>query len=687
MNHAVLLKKNLLRFSVFFVLLGSATQPSFALTTPERTAQITQEFATTIKRLSDRSTGIAPSHYGHPGYESLSFLYDITVNAMILKVAGQQKSAEKIMDYFASRLEIPVDVVMRKQDSNKIYGILKVFKTENKAVGFVNSINLGSGHDEGRGELEFLTTPGPVSFMIMAFLQINKEKYQAVAEKLGLTMLAMQRDDGAIFDGDRFTQKVHTEPHVDAANAFYQLYEVTKDPKWKDAADRAAQWFKANVFIPKNKQIYQGIWENGPNDIFATDVYSWTMAGRFGDFFTIEELEGITETMLSKCLSRVNVELPGGIRKSIIMTDFADSQDYRIKSQRNGFHPMGSPEWSGGVILALQKNAVRFWENGYQGKARFYKAMAELLEREVLKSGYYVKKMLMFPYATGQGIEVGHGWKTPYFYVKSLKTPVRGGSLVGGWPIFPLNGFNPFILNDKYMLTYQTIDLSEMYETKASRYIDQIVSKHTFKEDVVTKIKIDKRDQIVEPGQFNKVAWKAFNKRNFKEAIHWAGRVIDDPKWVELARREEKLKAKELGGIVDYPWGKTYKNNDHPLHAEIWKYPLLNEVGAAMWLLAASYYEMGNMDKAKFWLKRIVLEVPHHQIADVVINPETGKRDLIDGYWNAVISWVYNPAGSTRDTKMGKLVKELGFKVKAPESVVLQNTGQLVQLPTKTNVP
>lgn len=658
-------------FFVVALTLG-LTRNSFAITSPEDVAQITQEFATTIKKLSDRKTGIAPSHYGHPGYESLSFLYDITVNAMILKVAGQQKDAEKVMDYFSSRLNIPVEEVVQKQDSNKIYGILKVFKPKTKTVGFVNSINLNSDHDQGRGELEFLTTPGPVSFMIMAFLQVNSAKYLSVAEKLGETMLAMQREDGAIFDGDRFSQKVHTEPHVDAANAFYQLYEVTSDVKWKQAGDRAADWFKKNVFIVKRNQIYQGIWENGPNDIFATDVYSWTMAGRFGDFFTIDELEGITNTMLKKCLSRVALELPGGETQSIVMSDFADSNDMRIKNQRNGFHPMGSPEWSGGVILALQKNAVRFWDNGYQGKARFYKAMAELLEKEVLKSSYYVKKMLMFPYATGQGIEVGHGWKTPYFYVKSEKDPVLGGSLVGGWPIFPMNGFNPFILNDTYKVTYNAIDLSEMYEEKAQKHIDSIVSKYTYQEDITTVLKIDKRDQIVEPGQFNKIAWKAFNQREYKEAILWAGRVIDDPKWVELARREEKLKAKDVGGIIDYPWGKTYKNNAHPLHIEIWKYPLLNEVGAAMWLLASSYYELGDMEKTKFWLKRILTEVPHHQIADVVINPETGKRDLIDGYWNAVISWVYNPSQSARDNQMGKLIKELDIKVKAPDSIVVQ---------------
>ena len=674
MNSIVFYSKKLTPYLILVVLFCSTPGLCLATPTSDNTNKITQDFALTIKKLSDKETGIAPSHYGHPGYESLSFLYDITVNAMVLKVAGNQKAAEKIMDYFASRLDIPVDEVMNKQDSNQIFGVLKVFRPDSKSIGFVNSIELSSKHSQGRGQLEFLTTPGPLSFLIMAFLQINSKKYLSQAIILGNTMLFMQRADGAIFDGDRFSLKVHTEPHVDAANAFFQLYDVTKDKKWKVAGDRAAQWFKKNVFIAKHKQIYQGIWETGPNTIFATDVYSWTMAGIFGDFLTTDELEAITDTMLTNCLAKIDVELPGGKRKTMVMSDFADSRDMRIKNQRNGFHPIGSPEWSGGVILSLQKNAVRFWENGYQGKARFYKALAEILEKEVLKSGYRVKGMLMFPYATGQDIQVGHGWKTPYFYVKSFNDPVEGGSLVGGWPLFPLNGFNPFILNDQYHITYDMINLSEMYQEKAERYIDNIVKKHSFEEPITWELKIDKNDQIVEPGQFNSVAWKAFNRKDYKEAIAWARRVIEEQKWIELAQREEKIKAKVVGGIIDYPWGKTYKNNDNSLHIQIWKYPMLNEIGTAMWLLAASYYELKDEERTKLWLKRIITEVPHHQIADVVINPDTGKRDLIDGYWNAIISWVYNPSQSRRDAQMGKWVKELGFKVIAPDSVVMQET-------------
>ena len=47
--------------------------------------------ASAIINTRNPDTKLSPSHWGHPGYENLAFLYDETVDALILKAAGRQK--------------------------------------------------------------------------------------------------------------------------------------------------------------------------------------------------------------------------------------------------------------------------------------------------------------------------------------------------------------------------------------------------------------------------------------------------------------------------------------------------------------------------------------------------------------------------------------------------------------------
>ena len=640
---------------------------------PVSNANLTQHFMDTILNLSDHQNGIPPSHYGHPGFDHLTFLYDIAVNAMMLKMSGHQPESERIMDFFVRRLSISPKQIKDDVDNNNVLGIIKVMRPDAKIIGLVNAFDLHAPQQVGRGQLEFFTTPGPMSFMIMAFLQVNKDKYLPQAIQLGHAILLMQHEDGGIYDGDRFPGRAHTEPHLDAANAFFQLYKATHDEQWKTASDKAVAWFRNNVYQPSSAVIYQGMWEHGPSTIFATDVYSWTMAGFIGDLLSPKELIALTKTMLTKCLTRVNVELPGSFRETIIMADFTDSSDPQVIKKRGGLHPMGSPEWSGGVILALQKNAVRLWNQGYPEQARQYKAMAQYLETEVLKSKYTVDKMVMFPYATGQGIEVGHGWKTPFFFTRDFSNPVAGGSLVGGWPLMPINGFNPFELNDRYFDSYVKIKTDFADRQGAIKYINDIASQHSYVEPVLTK-SIDKKTQIIEPDFYNHNAWNAFNHGEYQEAILWAQKVMSDRRWVNLAINEEKLKMQRIGGIIDYPWGTTFENNESPVHFEIQKYPLLNEVGTAMWILANSNLELKRINEAKYWVKRIIQEVPLHQIAHVQIDSDIRKLDLIDGYWNAITSWVYSPSASPRDTAINHLIGEMGLGYNAPREVDLNST-------------
>lgn len=104
----------------------------------DQAADITQRYAQTIIALSDSNTGIPPSHYGSPGYEDLTFVYDASISAMLLKQAGKQKEAEKIIDYFVDKLRTPLFDVRRNRDGNGIIGILKL---SGNSLGLVNAID------------------------------------------------------------------------------------------------------------------------------------------------------------------------------------------------------------------------------------------------------------------------------------------------------------------------------------------------------------------------------------------------------------------------------------------------------------------------------------------------------------------------------------------------------------------
>jgi hypothetical protein len=197
--------------------------------------------------------------------------------------------------------------------------------------------------------------------------------------------------------------------------------------------------------------------------------------------------------------------------------------------------------------------------------------------------------------------------------------------------------------------------------------------------------------EITEPGIFIERMWRSLNRRDYPEAIRWAERVVlGEPDWVQLARKENAAKAQEIGDIVAYAWGRTSADNENPVHYLIWKYPMLNEVGAAMAGAAIAHFRLyrtalktgesreADLHRAavKAWLRRMILEVPLHQIAASVYNPATRKYDLITGYWNFIASWLYRPEMVQFGDEANPLVVEVIRE--------LQEQGAPVTLPTMT---
>ena len=161
-------------------------------------------------------------------------------------------------------------------------------------------------------------------------------------------------------------------------------------------------------------------------------------------------------------------------------------------------------------------------------------------------------------------------------------------------------------------------------------------------------------------------------KAYLKESIRWARLVVADQNWIRQAYNQNRQKAKKYGGIIWYPWGFKKLNNNLLLHRDILRYPLLNEVGASMWGLANAYNILGQKQRAKYWIRRIIREIPLHQIPVM----DNKNKDQIIGYWNALSSWEMSNASNMLENGIKKLylqvLKESGRSNLKLKTVYLQ---------------
>ncbi|MDD4202464.1 MAG: AGE family epimerase/isomerase [Candidatus Omnitrophica bacterium] len=686
------------------LLLAITSLTLLAYSQQDRSKQI-QLMGKTLTSTQRFETGLSPSHINSPGYEEVSFLYDCAVNALIYKALGDQENAEKIIDFFYKKYTFAKTQNTIPFDANNILGITKKIDTDNPEkpiYSLLNSIDISSTNESGSGILEYYTTPGPIAFLIMAMLQINIDKYIEFASALGDVLLFFQNNSGGITDGNRGADIVNTEPHMDACDVFLMLYDITGNEKWKKAYDKGISWFYSNVYEKDKGIIYQGITESMPSQIFATDGYSWTMASHEADNFSSEEIKMITENMLEKSLVKITFIKPNKSEQTAILIDFSTPEEFYISFVRKGFHPMGSIEWTAGVALALQKNAVRLFERKDMETAMFYKALAEELIDNCLSCFYKFNNGILSFYASAQNTPIApfgyvknvhknnirFSWKTPYFLAKDRAERISliGGSPISFWIVFPIKGLNPFILNDNYKKIYDKIPLTENSQSQAKEYLDSATKDRLYSEtplymkDVMEEI-------LVEPRYYNMIMWEEINtgyelkeqgqislaEEHFKKGLYWSYRTIHNKIWSKLAKRENRLKEEEFHGIIFYPWGKigTDKNTDY---SSIMKFPLLNEMGTAFFGAITCLFELGDKEKCKDLMKQLIMDFPLHQIPVANENKQTKQPEII-GFWNAIISWDQNPTWLEKNTQLQELFRSLvseNYKEKyAPEIIYI----------------
>lgn len=641
-----------------------------------------------LHSMADKKTGLSPDYWGDDRFADYATLSHKMLDVLAYHASGYQNHAEKILDFFARRLDIPREEIAAKKDSNNNYGILKLITHSSAGtdhVGILDGLSTSNNSIAGKAQSNFFVSPRSLSLAISAFLHVNQDKYKKYALLLGETLLAFQDNEtGAIVDNDRIRNYTHSIEQIAAYSAFEMLSSVDDDPKWAEAAESALYWFTSRVFSSTQLAVAQGYGNSKSNQVYTTAAYTSYLLSSAADKLSISTIKSMTDKILEKSLSNISLYLPDGRWIQATLADEYAPESRKIISARGELHPRGSFEQTVYLILMLQKNAVRLINHDFDAAKR-YKAIAESLTLDLSNTFYKVKGLrgLTSFSDTWQNkayIQLGANPTTmqekiysPYFFVENKEFPAK--SLVGGSSISAMfnlifYGINPFVLNDKFSDRYISLPINEQHRSDAIYKIKLAIRKKIINEPTPE----ESTDDITfsEPGKYNEQMWKYFSQAEgykangdmynsriaYENALSWALKTVNNTKWYLLAMTENKKKSRQHGGIIDYPYGITFPRNDSTLHNAIMRYPLLNEMGAAMWAIAVINYEFTNREESKKWIRKMIENIPLHQIPTTTLSDD-GKERLINGYWNALIAWEDNPSQQVRDQKMNSLYMEV----------------------------
>lgn len=657
-----------------------------------------------LHSMTNKRTGLAPDYWGDERFANYAALSHKMNDAIAYFASGYQEDAEKILDYFARRLDIPKEVIDEKKDSNNNYGILKLITHSSAGtdhVGILDGIATNNNSRAGKALSNFFVAPRSLAMSISAFLHVNQEKYKKYALLLGETLLAFQdSENGAILDNDRIRNYTHSADQIAAYSAFVMLSQIDDDPKWAKAAEDALYWFNSRVFSSSHLSIAQGFGDNKDNSTYTTSAYTSLFLSPAADDLSITVIKSMTDKILENSLCNVSLYLPDGRWIQATLADEYNPKSKAIIDARGELHPRGSFEQTVYLILMLQKNSVRLINHDFDA-AKSYKAIAESLTLDLSNTFYNAKGLrgltsFSDTIQNKKYIELGANPTamqeeiySPYFYVKNPEFPEQsqiGSTSISSMFNLIFYGINPFVLNDDFSERYISLPISDKHRSDAVYKLKLAVREKIINEPTPEESETD--ITFSEPGKYNEQMWKYFSQAegyknngdmynsriSYEQALEWALKTVNNTKWYLLAMTENKKKSRQHNGLIDYPYGITFPGNDSSLHNAILRYPILNEMGAAMWAIAVINYEFANREEAKSWIRKIIEDFPLHQIPTTA-QTENGKERLINGYWNALEAWEDNPNQEVRDQKMQSLymevLKEMGLETAKPKKVKL----------------
>ena len=639
-----------------------------------------EESARALLAFINNSTGLPVSHIGQSQMKDWVFTYDAAVAAMALYAAGYKKQAERITDYFVQHYRnSSVDIVQGTVEANDTVCSIKSPYNGQVVNGFFTAVSASDNSRSGAAR-EWKSGPGPIAFLIKAMIMINKDGYKDVIKGLAEFLSGIQAPDGGFVRGvvaeERglvFNNFTDTEPHLDAMHALIEVYQITSDLKYKNAAAKAYRRALDTVVRLREGNISQGISANGQkNFIHATDVYTWggpmllsagVELGLMSEKnFSLDMIRNLVTHFEDQSLVKVTYERSDGAEVTVTGTDFTDPSSDRVISMRKEYHPQVSAEWSRGaenmykalaVIAARQAQQDRPDAQEWKDYSIVLKAKGVAQGKEVSKMGFLRAVSIdgrsvrarFFSYATGLRVPTGHGWNTPDWNSKDGPAAQGPASNTGSaWTILNGMGINLFGFSDRN-LTRELADIYDLPAETGSRLLAEAVKSKPYRETGAKKFNAEEaigwtsQDVMVQ-------GFKAYEAGDYQKAI----RVIEERigAWEPAARTQQNDKMSKVGGIIATQWGSV--GSDDPALKYIYKHwPLLNEVGAMKWILTASNFQLGRKSEAKRHMRDIIKLYSLAQVHDPY------QR----GIWYPIRSFERAESGKQVDRQLQQLYEEV----------------------------
>ncbi len=367
----------------------------------------------------NQRTGLVLSFEGDPSLKDIGFSYDQALSVCAFLVSGKIQKAKMILDFYKFKAK------------------------RSKNGGFFNAYFVNSGEPA-----EYIIHSGPNIWIGIASLQYasrtKDRSYLKIAQDIARFIIKLQDEEGGIRGGVGI-KWYSTEHNLDAYAFFGMLYEISRDPLYKEYQGRVLNWLRKYSYTHWDIPVNRG---KGDSTI-ATDTYAWSIASIGPEKLSQIGMDpdDILDFAEKHCKVKVSFTRPEGRTIEVEGFDFAPYQNIA----RGG---VVSCEWTAQMLISFKIMSRYHYEKKNYSKALIY------LDKALKYFGELKKMLISSPSPTGQGrwclpyasqdfVDTGHGWRTP-------KGRDTGSVASTCYMIFAYYDFNP--------LSFKPAFAPEVYE-------------------------------------------------------------------------------------------------------------------------------------------------------------------------------------------------------------------------------
>lgn len=365
-----------------------------------------------LKSHQNRRTGLVASYEGDPTQEDVAYTYDQSLASQAFGLFGDLEDAALVLTFYDRRAE--------RGEGGALYNAY---------------------HALDGSPVENVVHAGPNVWIAIAAMQyenrVRDGRFLPLARRIGDWLLSMQDAEGGVPGGPGLTW-YSTEHNLDTYVCFRMLHRLTGDARYERASEASLAWIQKYAY-----SVREGRMNRGKGDAtIATDTFSWAIATigperLAASGFDPEEIVRFAE---EHCEVEVYYRQAGGRTARARGFDFA-------KAQNIGRGGVISTEWTAQMIVTYQILSRHFRAAGQDVKAGLYEDKADFYLNELQKLIITSPSRTgqgrgCLPYASQDGADTGHGWRTP-------RGP-RTGSVSGtAYGLFAWVGYNPFDLDNQ----------------------------------------------------------------------------------------------------------------------------------------------------------------------------------------------------------------------------------------------